>query len=176
MSDEIEIVPYDPAWPSLFDAEAARLRRALPSGLAVAIEHFGSTAVPGLAAKPVIDILVAVRSIEDARRRAVAPLAALGYAFWADNPKRDRLFFVRGLLPAPRRTHHVHLTEPTGEMWPRLLFRDYLRRHAEAREAYLLLKQDLARRFPSDREAYTEGKQGFVDDIMARIRAENSAP
>ena len=176
MSDEIVIVPYDPAWPSLYEAEAARVRRALPAGLTVAIEHFGSTAVPGLAAKPVIDILVAVRSIEEARRRAVAPLAALGYAFWADNPKRDRLFFVKGLPPAPRRTHHVHLTEPAGEMWPRLLFRDYLRRHAGAREAYLLLKQDLARRFPDDREAYTEGKQGFVDDIMARIRAENFSP
>jgi GrpB-like predicted nucleotidyltransferase (UPF0157 family) len=173
MSDEIEIVPYDPAWPSLYEAEAALVRAALPADLTLAIEHFGSTAIPGLAAKPVIDILVAVRSIAAARSRVVAPLTALGYAFWADNPKRDRLFFVKGLPPAPRRTHHVHLTEPTGEVWPRLLFRDYLRRHGDARDAYLALKLDLARRFPDDREAYTNGKQSFVDDMMARIRAEN---
>jgi GrpB-like predicted nucleotidyltransferase (UPF0157 family) len=176
MADDIVIVPYDPIWPSLYEAEAAIVRAALPADFTLAIEHFGSTAIPGLAAKPVIDILVAVRSIEEARRRAVAPLTALGYAFWADNPKRDRLFFVKGLPPAPRRTHHVHMTEPTGAMWPRLLFRDYLRRHEEARAAYLALKLDLARRFPDDREAYTEGKQGFVDDIMARVRAENSLP
>src|SRR5580692_4373155 len=120
MADDIVIVPYDPIWPSLYEAEAAIVRAALPADLVLAIEHFGSTAIPGLAAKPVIDILVAVRSIEEARRRAVAPLTALGYAFWADNPKRDRLFFVKGLPPAPRRTHHVHMTEPTGAMWPRL--------------------------------------------------------
>jgi GrpB-like predicted nucleotidyltransferase (UPF0157 family) len=166
MSDQIIIVPYDPAWPALYAAEAPLVRAALPADLVIAIEHFGSTAIPGLAAKPVIDILVAVRSIAEARERAVAPLTRLGYAFWADNPKRDRLFFVKGLPPAPRRTHHVHMTEPEGEVWRRLRFRDHLRAHPEAREAYLALKLDLARRFPEDREAYTEGKQGFVDEIM----------
>jgi GrpB-like predicted nucleotidyltransferase (UPF0157 family) len=166
MSDEIIIVPYDPAWPALYAAEAPLVRAALPADLVIAMEHFGSTAIPGLAAKPVIDILVAVRGVAEARERAVAPLTALGYAFWADNPKRDQLFFVKGLPPAPRRTHHVHMTEPAGEMWQRLRFRDHLRTHPEAREAYLALKLDLARRFPRDREAYTEGKQGFVDAIM----------
>ncbi len=173
MSDEIIIVPYDPVWPALYAAESARVRGALPPGLVIAIEHFGSTAIPGLAAKPVIDILVAVRSIAAARGCAVAPLTALGYAFWADNPKPDRLFFVKGLPPAPRRTHHVHMTEPEGEMWQRLKFRDYLRRREDARDAYLAVKRDLARRFPWDREAYTEGKQDFVDAIMAQVRAEN---
>jgi GrpB-like predicted nucleotidyltransferase (UPF0157 family) len=168
MPEEVIIVPYDPAWPALYEAEAARLRAALPADLVLAMEHFGSTAIPGLAAKPVIDILVAVPSIAEARERTVAPLEALGYAFWADNPKRDRLFFVKGLPPAPRRTHHVHMTELEGEAWRRLRFRDHLRTHAEAREAYLALKLDLARRFPDDREAYTEGKQSFVDAIMAQ--------
>jgi GrpB-like predicted nucleotidyltransferase (UPF0157 family) len=175
LPDEIVIVPYNPAWPALYEAEAARVRAALPADIVLAIEHFGSTAIPGLAAKPVIDILVAVRSIEEARECAVAPLSALGYAFWADNPKRDRLFFVKGLPPAPRRTHHVHFTELAGEAWHRLRFRDHLRRDAEAREAYLALKLDLARRFPDDREAYTEGKQDFVDAVMAKLRAESSS-
>ncbi|MEI6162193.1 MAG: GrpB family protein, partial [Roseococcus sp.] len=109
MTDEVELVAYDPAWPALYLAEATRLRAALTPGLILAMEHFGSTAIPGMPAKPIIDILIAVPSVEAARARAVLPLQALGYAFWAENPKRDRLFFVKGLPPsAPRRPHPVH--------------------------------------------------------------------
>ena len=112
--DEVELVGYDPLWPAIYAAEVARVLGVLPAGLVVGAEHFGSTAVPGMAAKPVIDILIAVRSLAAARAEAVGPLEGLGYAFWADNPARDRMFFVRGLPPAPRRTHHVHMTEPGG--------------------------------------------------------------
>jgi GrpB-like predicted nucleotidyltransferase (UPF0157 family) len=116
--DEIHLVEYDPGWPEMHRAEAERLRSILPSGLVSAIEHFGSTAIPGLAAKPIIDILVAVRSVPEAREVAVSPMESLGYTFWTDNPKVDRLFFVKGLPPrAARRTHHVHMTEPGSEMW-----------------------------------------------------------
>lgn len=167
--DEIAIEPYDPAWPGMFEAEAARLREVLPSELVLAIEHFGSTAVPGLSAKPVIDILIATPSIEDTRERAVAPLEALGYAFWADNPKRDRLFFVRGLPPAPRRTHHVHFTEPGGEPWRRALpFRDHLRSHREEALRYAALKRALAAQHPEDREAYTAAKAEYVERVLAQ--------
>lgn len=129
--DDVILADYDPAWPAAYEAEAAWLRAALPPGLVVAMEHFGSTAVPGLLAMPVIDILVAVRSLSEAHAAALAPIRALGYAFWADNPKPDRLFFVRGLPLAPRRTHYVHITEPGGEPWARLPFRDHLRAHPE---------------------------------------------
>ncbi len=112
MADEIELVPYDLAWPSMYEAELARLRAGLPASLILAAEHFGSTANPGMPAKPIIDILMAVRSVEEAREIAPKPMTALGYAFWADNPRHDRLFFVRGLPPAPRRTHHVHMPSP----------------------------------------------------------------
>lgn len=167
--DNIHLADYDPRWPAMYAAEAARVRAVLPAGLVLAVEHFGSTAIPGMDAKPVIDILVAVRSVQEAREHAVAPMEALGYAFWADNPKRDRLFFVKGLPPAaPRRTHHVHMTELGGEMWRRLLFRDYLRAHLEEAGRYAILKRDLAARYSTDREAYTAAKSAYVDEVMAK--------
>ncbi len=167
--DDVHLVDYDPRWPALYAAEAAHVQDALPAGLVHAVEHFGSTAIPGMVAKPVIDILVAVHSVEQARTAAVAPKAALGYAFWADNPKRDRLFFVKGLPPAaPHRTHHVHMTELGSEMWHRLLFRDYLRAYPDEAARYVALKRDLAVRHHTDREAYTAAKAAYVDDVMAK--------
>ena len=170
--DEIHLVEYDPGWPAMYRDEAERVRSILPAGLVSAIEHFGSTAIPGLAAKPIIDILVAVRSVPEAREVAVSPMESLGYAFWTDNPKLDRLFFVKGLAPrAPRRTHHVHMAEPGSEMWGRLLFRDYLRMHPEEAARYGALKFELMERYRGDREAYTDGKSAYVEEIMSLARA-----
>ena len=167
--DDIHLVDYDPRWPALYAAESARVRAALPAGLVHAAEHFGSTAIPGMVAKPVIDILIAVQSIEQARMIAVAPIVALGYAFWADKPKRDRLFFVTGLPPAaPHRTHHVHMTELGSVMWHRLLFRDNLRAHPDEAMRYAALKRDLAARHHTDRDAYTAAKATYVDEVMEK--------
>lgn len=171
MMDEIALVPYDPRWPSLFDAEEARLRATLPSDLILDLQHFGSTAIPGLVAKPVIDILIAVPVLADARTAFVPALEQLGYAFWADNPKTDRLFFVKGLPPAPQRTHHVHVAEPDAEPWRRLPFRDYLRMNAEAASRYAALKLGLATRHRHDREAYTAAKEAFVQEILVAAGA-----
>ena len=124
--DEVEIVNYDPRWPVLFNEEAKRLRAVLDPSLILGLEHFGSTAVPNLSAKPIIDILIAVRSLTDAQAAFVEALRNLDYVYWADNPKKDRMFFVKGMPPfGSRRSHHVHVTEPHGEMWQRLAFRDY---------------------------------------------------
>lgn len=170
--DEVELVSHDPSWPARYEAEAERLAAALPAGLVLRMEHFGSTAVPGLIAKPVIDILVAVSDIEEARAEAVAPLEALGYAFWADNPRRDRLFFVKGLPPrAPRRTHHVHMMEPSAAMWDMLLIRDILREDPEEAARYAGLKRELAVRHRRDREAYTAAKSAYLAAMLARARA-----
>ncbi len=174
--DEIEIVAYDPDWPARFEAEAAELHRVLDPALVVGLEHFGSTAIAGLAAKPVIDILIAVRSLAAARSAFVGPLRGLGYVFWAENPKTDRLFFVKGMPPyGARRTHHVHVTEPTGEPWQRLAFRDYLRAHPDEAKRYERLKFDLAARHRNDREAYTDAKTAYVDEIVALARGEKRA-
>ena len=97
------------------------------------------------------------------------PLEGLGYAFWADNPRQDRLFFVKGPPPAAaHRTHHVHMAEPDVEMWRRLPFRDYLRAHLEGAARYAALKRDLATRHAQDREAYTTAKSAFVNMILER--------
>lgn len=171
MADEVEIVPYDPRWPEMFAKEAARLRAALPADLVLGVEHFGSTAVPGLAAKPIIDILIAVRSLAEAQERAIEPLEALDYVFWYDNPKTDRMYFVKGMPPyGTRRTHHVHLTETSGEMWGRLAFRDHLRTHPEDALRYERLKRDLAAAHRDDRDAYTDAKAAFVAEIMQKAR------
>jgi GrpB-like predicted nucleotidyltransferase (UPF0157 family) len=167
--DEVEIVDYDPRWPLLFDEEATRLRMVLDPSLIVGLEHFGSTAIPGLSAKPIIDILIAVRSLPEAKPILVEALQKLDYLYWADNPKKDRMFFVKGMPPyGLKRSHHVHVTEPDGEMWHRLAFRDYLRRHPEEAATYERLKRQLASDHQTDREAYTDGKAAYVDSIMRK--------
>lgn len=174
MSDEIEIVAHDASWPQLFEAERTLLLRVLPADQVLAIEHAGSTAIAGLAAKPIIDIYLAVPSIARARAMLVAPIEALGYAYWADNPEPDRMFFVKGMPPyGARRTHHIHIAEPQSDAWQRpLLFRDYLLRTPDAAASYLRLKLDLASRHRHDREAYIRAKDAFVDDIIHRARRE----
>ena len=168
--DEIEIVDYDPRWAFLFNEEAARLRAVLDPSLIVGLEHFGSTAIPGLAAKPIIDILIAVRSLAAARATFVETLQKLDYIYWADNPKKDRMFFVKGMPPfGSKRSHHVHITEPTGELWHRLAFRDYLRAHPDEAATYEQLKKRLAVEHQTDREAYTYAKSVYVESVMRKV-------
>jgi GrpB-like predicted nucleotidyltransferase (UPF0157 family) len=168
--DEVEIVDYDPRWPILFDEEAERLRATLDPSLIVGLEHFGSTAIPGLSAKPIIDILIAVRSLADAQANFVEPLRNLDYVYWAENPRKDRLFFVKGMPPfGSKRSHHVHVTEPHGELWQRLAFRDYLRAHPEEAAIYGQLKRRLATEHKRDREAYTDAKSAYVESVMRKV-------
>jgi GrpB-like predicted nucleotidyltransferase (UPF0157 family) len=168
----IAVVDYDPGWPARFAAERAAIAHAL-GDLVVAIEHIGSTAVPGLPAKPIIDLLVGVRGLAEARARAVAPLGALGYAYipayeaWLPN----ELFFRKG-MPGPW-THHAHLMEPANPRWADFLaFRDHLRAHPEQAAAYAAEKRRLAARFGDDIAGYRTGKDGFINAAMARARAE----
>jgi GrpB-like predicted nucleotidyltransferase (UPF0157 family) len=176
MADEIEIVAYDPNWPRLFAQERSVLQGVLPADQVVSVEHAGSTAIPGLAAKPIIDIYIAVRSIGIARGTLVEPITAVGYVYWAENPDKDRMFFVKGMPPyGDRRTHHIHIVEPTSTSWNRaIVFRDYLRAHPDEAEKYRQLKHHLAQRYRSDREAYTRAKDSFVLAVLAKAR--NTAP
>ncbi len=174
--DEIEITSYDPAWPTMFEGERRRLHSLLPASLLMRVEHIGSTAVPGLAAKPVIDLMVLVSSLETARAVAVAPLEAGGYAWWADNPDPERLFFVRGLPPsAPHRTHHLHLTESPIILRRHLAFRDALRANALEREHYAALKRALAGLHGNNREAYTRAKAAHIEAMLVRAGLSPSA-
>ncbi len=178
-ADVIALVDYDPLWPQNFAEESGHIRAALGDSV-VAVEHFGSTAVPGLSAKPIIDLLVAVRSLAEARERAIPALEALGYSYWRDDPAPDRMFLVKGLPPKGPRTHHVHIVEPGTSYSPRLgeftfmdrlLFRDALRADPEEAKRYAALKRDLAERFPGDREAYTDGKTEYVYSVTQKARA-----
>jgi GrpB-like predicted nucleotidyltransferase (UPF0157 family) len=173
--DEMRIVPYDPRWPAMYLAEADLLGSILPSELVVSMEHIGSTAVPGLSAKPVIDILIAVPYLKHAREIAVPALEKHGYAFWSENPRSDRLFFVKGLPPkTPHRTHHLHMAEQGSDIKTLLLFRDYLRTHSQEVWRYAALKSDLMAQHQSDREAYTAAKSSYIDQVVARALRESS--
>jgi GrpB-like predicted nucleotidyltransferase (UPF0157 family) len=160
----IEIVAYDPAWPNRFAALGARLREAL-GDVAVRIDHIGSTAVPGLAAKPVLDLQISVASFEpfDAYGR---PLEGLGYVHRANNTERTKRYFRE---PAgTSRTHiHVRLAGSFSEQLA-LLFRDFLRGHPQDSAEYAELKRRLARHHRNDRRAYTEAKVPFTWEIVRR--------
>lgn len=152
----VQIAEYDPSWPAAFEAERQRLEPLLGG---VEIHHIGSTAVPGLAAKPIIDMIACVERYEELVRRLVAA-AAYQYpqAFNATLAKRRFL-----LYPTPEaRTHHLHLVHDCVELERYLAFRENLRASAELAGEYAVLKRTLAARFPYDREAYTEAKTEFI--------------
>jgi GrpB-like predicted nucleotidyltransferase (UPF0157 family) len=158
----IEIVSYDSAWVARFEEEAAVLSRELAPWLVGPIEHIGSTAVPGLAAKPIIDIMAGVHTL-DASRPAIAVATALGYAYWPYQTDAEHWF----CKPSPaHRTHHLHLIPRGSSAWVRpIAFRDYLRTHDETAREYERLKRRLAVRHRFDREAYTDAKRPFVERI-----------
>ncbi len=162
----VVVVEYDPQWPARFDEEQRRVQEALGSR-AIAIEHIGSTAVPGLGAKPIIDIMVGVRDLAGAYAGCSAALQGIGYVYV---PRRlqDRHFFQRG--PWGARTHHLHVTEFGGPLWERyLLFRDYLRAHPDAARQYFELKRQVAARPGIDRPAYNAAKHPLIDGVVARL-------
>lgn len=164
-SKTVRVVPYDPRWAQLFATEEARLRRFL-GGLAIVLEHIGSTSVPGLAAKPILDILGG-RPASVSRESAIAAIERAGYTYRGEQGIPGRDYFRRG----DPRSHHLHLTALESEFWnDHRDFRDYLRAHPDARDAYAALKHELAARYPRDREAYIEGKTEFVHGILRTKR------
>jgi GrpB-like predicted nucleotidyltransferase (UPF0157 family) len=171
MTDEpVRLVDYDPVWPDRFLQQAVRLTAILQPWLAASVEHVGSTAVPGLRAKPVVDILAPVVSLADART-AIPALSADGWLYWADDPNRDyRLWFLR---PKPEaRTHHLHIIQhdhPAAHA--ELAFRDALRGDPALRQAYVALKDRLAVQYQTDRDAYTDAKSDFIQTALRAIGA-----
>lgn len=168
----ITIQPYNPDWERAFEAERGRLQRAL-GPIALRIEHHGSTAVPGLAAKPVIDIQVSVARLEPMDAYS-APLRECGYVH-VPHPDDGRCPFFHRPAAWPH-THHVHVVRANSdEERQTLVFRDYLRAHAESAREYEAVKLDLAARFggadADSREAYAAAKSSFVESILARCSA-----
>jgi GrpB-like predicted nucleotidyltransferase (UPF0157 family) len=161
--DTIEIRDYDTEWPTMYLAEKGRIGTALGE-LAKDIQHVGSTAVPGLAAKPVIDILLAVDDLAETGVHLIR-LEEFGYTYVPHNEDAERMFFLKGMP----RTHHVHVVRFRGwTYWKHLLFRDYLLDHPSTVKEYESLKIILAERFRDDRSRYVEGKSEFIESVIAR--------
>jgi putative glutamine amidotransferase len=162
------VAPPDPAWPERFEEEAARIAAALGDQV-VRIDHVGSTSVPGLDAKPTVDIQVSLRSLEP-RAAYVPALQALGYRTLLDPTSPDHEYASTDVDGS--RAFHIHLC-PAGSAWERrhLAFRDWLRAHPEDADAYARLKRRLAAEHPNDIHTYTDGKSEFIRSIEAKALA-----
>lgn len=165
----IEIVEYDPRWVQLYEEEARFLRERFGPELIARIEHYGSTAVPGSAAKPVIDILVEITSFEAAKREILPVLDNLGYGYsWYNG----HMAFFKGYSTDNPVKYHLHMAPGDHPLMDGLLFRDYLRKHPETAREYEKLKYRLAEVHHHDREAYTEAKTDFVREITEKAKKE----
>jgi GrpB-like predicted nucleotidyltransferase (UPF0157 family) len=161
---QVRLVPYDPAWPAAYEREAARLQRKLGDRV-LAIAHIGSTAVPGLIAKPLLDIMVAIPALADVAELE-PQLVALGYVFHPRDTIPDRHFFIAG--DGDLRRVNLSLVEPDSAYWRNhLAFRDALRTQPETAANYARLKKELAAIFQDNRLAYTEAKGAFVARVLA---------
>jgi GrpB-like predicted nucleotidyltransferase (UPF0157 family) len=168
--EHISITEYDPGWPALFRSEADFLRAKIPASLLGRIEHFGSTAVRGLAAKPIVDMLIEVASLDDTKAVIVPILEASGYDyFWREDVSPPYAWFIKRNSEGER-THHLHMVERDSELWDRLFFRDYLQDFPEEAERYVVLKRELAANYPNDRIAYTEGKAEYIRSVTAKAK------
>jgi GrpB-like predicted nucleotidyltransferase (UPF0157 family) len=165
--EAVSIHAYDPAWAAGFEREAGILGDVLRPWITGGVHHVGSTAVPGLAAKPVIDIMVGVADL-DSSRPAIDLLAGLDYCY---APYRTDVMHWFCKPDPARRTHHLHLVPTVSQRFTDVLaFRDYLRAHPDAIRQYEELKRQLAARHSHDRDAYTDGKSAMVATLTAAAR------
>lgn len=168
--EDVSLVPYNPDWPALFTREAEFLRSKLPSSILRRIEHFGSTAVPSLSSKPIIDLLIEVTSLSETKRQIAPILESLGYEyFWRLDCNPPYAWFIKRNEHRVR-THHLHFVEKDSVLWERLLFRDFLREFPEEARRYEELKIALVEQHPTDRIRYTEEKSDFVRTVTERAK------
>lgn len=163
MARKIEVVPHNPNWAAMFQAEADQLASIFGSE-AVAIEHIGSSAIPGIKAKPIIDILVAVKNIAEVDNFN-GQMIGLGYEPRGEYGIPGRRYFStdRAAADRPRHVHAFQSDNP--EVARHIDFRDYMRAHPDDAHAYSRLKENLAEKYPNDRESYTNGKSDFIREM-----------
>jgi len=163
---------YDPSWSARFEAICADIERACGERI-VCVEHVGSTAIPGMAAKPIIDVQPGLRAFEDGFA-CIQPLERLGYLSRGEWGMPGRHYFVRDHADGLR--EHVHMLAMNSERWHEMpLFRDYLIAHPEEARAYETLKRDLAEQFKLDRDQYTNAKAAFVHNALVLAREWDAA-
>jgi len=174
VKEEVIVVPYDVRWPVAFEEERRRLLDCLPHDQIRRVEHFGSTAVPGLSAKPIVDMLVEVTSLEETKRRIVPVLEAQKYEyFWRPSQGDDVPPFYAWFIKRDaegKRTHHIHMVEAGFEHWDGLFFRDYLIECPDVAKRYADLKMNLAGAYRYDRVAYAEGKRAFIKAVTQQAK------
>jgi len=179
VAEAVELASYDPLWPEMFRQERDHLLGCLPIDLIRRIEHFGSTAVPGLMAKPIIDMLIEVVDLRATKLRIVPILEAQGYEyFWrpthGDEGPPFYAWFIKRDATTGERSHHLHMVE--GDFtthWDRLLFRDFLVQHPEVAREYEDLKVRLSKDHQRDRVAYTRAKADFIDRVTEDARQQD---
>mgnify|MGYP001794722194 CR=1 FL=1 len=167
--EQIKIIPYDSSWPAKFEKEKKLIENTIGEFIHGGIHHIGSTSIPNLSAKPIIDILVGVESLEKSKP-CIELLSKIHYQYSPYKPDIEHWF----CKPSPEhRTHHLHLIAAGHpEFKARLAFRDYLRTHEDAKSNYEKLKLRLAEEFRNDREAYTQAKGQFVKAILTKALVE----
>lgn len=165
--DNIVIEPYNLAWSKLAEAEIKVIKIVANQLPHVSIEHLGSTAIPELSSKPIIDIFIILKSIKEADKW-INPLETLGYVFWNENPDKTHLRFFKGMPPfGMKRTHHVHIVEATNDTVEHsILFRDILRRDQKIRLEYESLKLKFSQSHLADREVYTDMEGKFIEKVL----------
>lgn len=174
LKEEVALVLYDYRWREMFEAERLHLLSCIPAGLINRIEHFGSTAVPGLLAKPIVDMLVEVSSLDETREKIPPILEEQGYDYfwrptWGDDTPPFYAWFIKR-DKVGNRTHHIHMVEADFEHWDRLLFRDYLIDYPDVARKYGELKTELIKIHGQNREAYTEAKKEFIVGVTAKAK------
>lgn len=178
MSNLVIIVTYDPKWPILYEQEKCRILEAIGHKV-MAIEHVGSTAVPGLGAKPIVDIMAGVLQSADAEE-CLPFLQRLGYDDVTPQPENPDWYYCLGKYTralAEATAYHLHLVRFMSDHWKKhLLFRDFLRAHPEVAQRYHELKKKLAAEHVSDREAYTQAKTSFIDSVVLQARQQGASP
>lgn len=163
----VKLSKYNPKWKTLFEEESALIFSAAEDFI-VDIQHIGSTAIPDIVAKPIIDILAAINSLSNIAK-IIDPLKTVGFIYRGEQGIPDRHLFVKG--GEDYRTHHLHVVEKEHSEWAKhIIFRNYLRKHPQEAQEYSKLKQDLLKKYELDREKYTESKSNFVERILKKAK------
>ncbi|WP_248929663.1 GrpB family protein [Paenibacillus hamazuiensis] len=172
MAEQVIVSEYNPEWALEYEREKDKIAAALDD-IRLSVEHIGSTSVPGLGAKPVIDMMVGVEHLDLIEQRHIDALNRIEYEYVPKPDFPERRFFRRGAWRAG--THHLHIYAYGGENWTsQLLFRDYLRSHEYALNEYYKLKKQLEIRFKHDRAGYTEAKASFIEHIISLAKKERN--
>lgn len=165
LDDNVNLVSYDPSWPVLFEQMADSICKTFPPEIVLRVEHYGSTAIPGMPAKPIIDILIEVPSFAKARLTLIPALNRPDCEYWWYN---DHMLFILRSEPMGKRMYHLHVAPGGHSLWDGIAFRDYLRLNPVEAKRYAALKHELAEHYPGDREVYTKRKEGFVHRVTAK--------